>query len=74
MIQVGASHNNMHIGSVYVTSDGSWRLGGLEHLCKFSEATGDFLGLCKTYRDETVITPEEKVCTISVVVINLSSV
>lgn len=57
---VGASHNNVHIGSVYVTSDGSWRLGGLEHMCKFSEAASSFLESVKAYRHETTITPEEK--------------
>ncbi|XP_045201253.2 protein-associating with the carboxyl-terminal domain of ezrin-like isoform X2 [Mercenaria mercenaria] len=63
---VGASHNNMHIGAVYVTADGSWRLGGLEHLCKFSEVTDTFLESSKAYRHESTFAPEEKggkICT-----------
>ncbi|XP_060580541.1 protein-associating with the carboxyl-terminal domain of ezrin-like isoform X2 [Ruditapes philippinarum] len=68
--KVGASHNNLHLGAIYVTVDGSWRLGALQHLCKFSEATPAFLEGNKAYRDECTVTPEEKegkVCTESTV-------
>ncbi|KAL4219245.1 Protein-associating with the carboxyl-terminal domain of ezrin [Mactra antiquata] len=59
-VNVESCHNNVHTGSVYVTADGSWRLSGLEHMCKFSECSNEYLQSLKDFRNETVITPEEK--------------
>ncbi|XP_071097282.1 protein-associating with the carboxyl-terminal domain of ezrin-like isoform X2 [Haliotis cracherodii] len=57
---VGVSHNNVCLSSVYVTTDGTWRLGGLEHSCKFQEATAEFLDKCLAFRNEDTVSPEEK--------------
>lgn len=57
---VGSCHNNIHLGAIYVSSDGSWRMGDLEHMCKFSEATQAYLESCKTYRNQEGLSPEEK--------------
>ncbi|XP_067662421.1 protein-associating with the carboxyl-terminal domain of ezrin-like [Haliotis asinina] len=57
---VGVSHNNVCLSSVYVTTDGTWRLGGLEHSCKFQEATAEFLDKCLAFRNEATVSPEEK--------------
>ena len=59
--QAGVCHNNVCQKSVYVCHDGSWRLGGLEHACKFTEATPSFLQSCLAFRYEEGLAPEEKV-------------
>ena len=39
-MQGGVSHNNVCMASIYVScNDGGWRLGAMEHLCKFEDAT-----------------------------------
>ncbi|KAK3600999.1 hypothetical protein CHS0354_008109 [Potamilus streckersoni] len=53
-------HNNVCIDSIWVTKDGSWRLGGLEHAVKFSDATIEFLEERRALRYEKAIAPEEK--------------
>ncbi|XP_071489082.1 protein-associating with the carboxyl-terminal domain of ezrin-like [Diadema antillarum] len=58
----GVSHNNVCLSSIYVSSgDGGWRLGGMEHLCKFEDATLQFLVQSRPLRNSQAIPPEEKV-------------
>ncbi|KAK0179472.1 hypothetical protein PV327_005222 [Microctonus hyperodae] len=54
-----ASHNNVSITSIYVTPEGSWKLGGLEFLCKFTDFNQGYLKKIKTFRNEQSIAPEE---------------
>lgn len=54
-----ASHNNMCSSSIYVTTEGYWKLGGLECLCKFADATPTFYQKIKNYRYEKAILPNE---------------
>ncbi|XP_071947220.1 protein-associating with the carboxyl-terminal domain of ezrin-like [Antedon mediterranea] len=57
----GVSHNNVCTSSIYVSSqDGGWRLGAMEHLCKFEDATVQFLKDSKPLRHSEAIPPEEK--------------
>ncbi|XP_013419162.1 protein-associating with the carboxyl-terminal domain of ezrin-like [Lingula anatina] len=58
--RVGVSHNNVSLASIFVSEDGSWKLGGLDYVCKLTEATIEQLQACKTFRNEEAITPEEK--------------
>ncbi|WAR30590.1 PACE1-like protein [Mya arenaria] len=45
--KAGVSHNNLHTGCIYVSTDGSWKLGGLEHATRFSETTATTLASSK---------------------------
>ncbi|KAH0564058.1 protein-associating with the carboxyl-terminal domain of ezrin [Cotesia glomerata] len=54
-----ASHNNVCSSSIYVTSEGSWKLGGLEFLCRFTDFNQAYLKKIKNFRYEKAIAPEE---------------
>ncbi|KAL6255924.1 hypothetical protein P5V15_013164 [Pogonomyrmex californicus] len=56
-----ASHNNVCSSSIYVTTEGYWKLGGLECLCKFTDATPTYYQRIKSYRYEKAISSNEDI-------------
>ncbi|OXU31340.1 hypothetical protein TSAR_012685 [Trichomalopsis sarcophagae] len=53
------SHNNVCSSSIYITSEGCWKLGGLEYFCRKSELNVAYFRKIKTYRYENAISPDE---------------
>ena len=53
------SHNNVCGSSIFVTSEGCWKLGGLEYFCRNSELNAVYFRKIKTYRYENAISPDE---------------
>lgn len=59
--KASASHNNVCVASIYVTKNGSWKLGGMEYLCKYKDLTEDYLNKSRMNRyDKAVDSNEDK--------------
>jgi len=56
----GLSHNNFNVSSVFVADDGTWKLGAMECVCPFPEASSTFLNQHRVIRSEKAIAPEER--------------
>lgn len=54
------SHNNICIASIYVARDGTWKLGGMEYLCRFTELTTDYLNKSRSNRYNKSVDPNEE--------------
>ncbi|ELU01440.1 hypothetical protein CAPTEDRAFT_105767, partial [Capitella teleta] len=53
-------HNNICQTSIFVASDGTWKVGGLEYMRRFADVTGTFLQRTKDLRFKGAISPEEQ--------------
>ncbi|XP_042892966.1 protein-associating with the carboxyl-terminal domain of ezrin-like [Penaeus japonicus] len=56
----GVSHNNVSAASIFITSDGTWKLWGLEYSCSFGELTRDHIEHINGYCHEKSIPPDDK--------------
>ncbi|XP_055855424.1 protein-associating with the carboxyl-terminal domain of ezrin [Episyrphus balteatus] len=57
--QAQARHLNIAISSIYINSEGSWRLGGFEYVWKSKEVTKTLLDLANAYRYKGAIDENE---------------
>lgn len=53
------SHNNISISSVFVSKDGTWKLGNMEYLCKYDELTTKYFEKTKNSRYNKAIDENE---------------
>ncbi|GAB6021961.1 Protein-associating with the carboxyl-terminal domain of ezrin [Chamberlinius hualienensis] len=53
-------HNNFGIESVFVASDGTWKVAGMEFACLFEDYTEEFRQKNRSFRNESIIPPEDK--------------
>ncbi|EEZ97411.1 protein-associating with the carboxyl-terminal domain of ezrin [Tribolium castaneum] len=53
------SHNNICTAAIYASKEGSWKLGGMEYVCKFNELSSDFLKKTRNSRYNKAIDPNE---------------
>lgn len=53
-------HNNFGMESVFVSQDGTWKLSGMEFLCRQADFNEAFLQKNRAFRNEKLIPPEEK--------------
>lgn len=53
------THNNVCPASVFVSEEGDWKLGGMDTVCGFPQATPGFLRSIQPLRDPAFIPPEE---------------
>ncbi|XP_047479664.1 protein-associating with the carboxyl-terminal domain of ezrin-like isoform X1 [Penaeus chinensis] len=58
--RAGVSHNNVSAASIFITSDGTWKLWGLEYSCSFGELTRDHIEHINGYCHEKSIPPDDK--------------
>ncbi|CAG9769331.1 unnamed protein product [Ceutorhynchus assimilis] len=59
--KASVSHNNVCLSSIFVTKEGSWKLGGMEYLCPYKELSSELLKKSRCHRySKAVDTNEEK--------------
>ncbi|XP_021345414.1 protein-associating with the carboxyl-terminal domain of ezrin-like [Mizuhopecten yessoensis] len=58
--KAGMCHNNISLESVFVTETGQWKLGSMEHACKFGDATPQYLSAARKQRSPKALAPEER--------------
>lgn len=57
--KAAVNHNNVCVASIYVTKDGSWRLGGMEYLCRLADISADYLSKTREHRYKKALDPDE---------------
>ncbi|XP_076043349.1 uncharacterized protein LOC143026587 [Oratosquilla oratoria] len=58
--RAGVSHNNVSPASIFVNSEGTWKLWGLEYSCSFGDLTQDHIERISSYCHEKSIPPDDK--------------